>query len=101
MTKRSVTASLRRALRRGPEPAGIVRIPAQELASLTEEDRQTIEQSIPYTMTGVAAAACARRGRPLLRDGRDPGRSGRVRRLARRLRAGDDLDPAEHGGRGS
>jgi hypothetical protein len=56
MTKRSVTASLRRALRRGPEPAGTaaIRIPARELAGLTEKDRQTIEQSISYTMTGVA-----------------------------------------------
>ncbi len=57
MTRRSVTAALRRAMGRRPEPAekgGAIAIPEQELVSLKEEDRQTIERSLPYTMTGVA-----------------------------------------------
>ena len=81
--------TLRQLLRRGPhapEPdAG-----DQLLATATAEDRRIVERALPYTMTGAARLQalvdavryCVRRG--------VAGRVRRVRRLARRLGAGDD-----------
>ena len=64
-------AVLRRILGRPAAPARSAEAGDVELTALSDADRRIIERALPYTMTGVRAAAGAGRRRALLRAPRD------------------------------